>query len=196
VTLAFPEPSDNLSFLLAHRHNFLTVSKQWDIFAWFIKEYCEEAKFHRGGFPVLPKPTIDKEARSIEITFTDVKLICRFRHSGDGAILFFGYAKNKNGREKFKNTNNVYLDRLGNILNEEDGKTTDLLLRDGLSVNGVYFKGCRQALEVAYTNNLCRFCLKIGFHPCLTFVGIFEMISPWLKVTLSFPYRPPPSFII
>ena len=140
----------NVYRLIQDGHGFKEAEKRWLTRVEKIKAYCSEQRLIGGELFTLVEPT-STESHSIAIQFTDIKLVCQFRHMGGGSVLLFGYMKAKvGGQDKFKVTNRVYLDRAGNALEAKGGQPGPYCIQNEDFIDGVFFAECRKAQEAAW----------------------------------------------
>lgn len=142
--------SSNAMQLLNCQARYKGALSRWEQFADHVSEYCRDLKLADDSPAGLPMPDICHEDNSIEIQFTDVKLKCQFQCLEHGSQLLFGYLKAENGLEKFTVTKAVFLSDGGDILQSKGGKAGDFHLVADEAVNGVFFAGCKQALNTAW----------------------------------------------
>ncbi len=142
--------NENVYRLIQDGHGFKEAEKRWLTRVEKIKAYCSEQRLIGGELFTLVEPT-STESHSIAIQFTDIKLVCQFRHMGGGSVLLFGYMKPKIGEQaKFKLTNWVYLDNVGNALETKGGKPGPYCIQNEDFIDGVFFAECRKAQEAAW----------------------------------------------
>jgi hypothetical protein len=140
----------NVYRLIQDGHGYKEAENRWLTRVEKIKAYCSEQRLIGGELFTLVEPT-STESHSIAIQFTDIKLVCQFRHMGGGSVLLFGYMKPEiGGQDKFKVTNKVYLDNLGNALEAKGGQPGPYCIQHDDFIDNVFFAECRKVQDAVW----------------------------------------------